>query len=495
MDAASIVLLLAAVGVNVSGKSASGVPKPAPMRHTTHFAGQAGWGTGNESPPPAAAPTYDRYQIPSADTGSAVSPPPNIADRARMAVTETGNALRDGVEAGIQEANQQLYRGGEQAIEATRNAGQEIGQQFQGWLGSTGNPAQPTASSVPVTSPQTTSGRSRVSNPFAPATPTASSAPSARSRASRSVAPPPWSGSATATEPDWSSDLSAPPTIERTASVGTPATHPAGGWTSLRSTLAPPPLVHSQLVNSPPASATQPLSAAPPLSAASSVGPGFPVNLTAGQPADRAPREQSGPAPTAPETNDSWAIGWDGGNSTAQPATIGRYETNNATVRNDTAPARDLGAAQPTANGARNSPPAAGRYDVWADDDPWGDRQESSPAGTVAQRDGATAPVTAVNNLATQPAAGSAAAIAGPPVTTANTTPNAGAAPAGANATPQTPATDQLPWMPLLVVSLSLAGSLGANLFLGWSYMDARQKYRHLVQKTASKFRRAMAAA
>jgi hypothetical protein len=49
--------------------------------------------------------------------------------------------------------------------------------------------------------------------------------------------------------------------------------------------------------------------------------------------------------------------------------------------------------------------------------------------------------------------------------------------------------------MPLLVVSLSLAGSLGANLFLGWSYMDARQKYRSLVQKTANKFRRAASSA
>jgi hypothetical protein len=44
--------------------------------------------------------------------------------------------------------------------------------------------------------------------------------------------------------------------------------------------------------------------------------------------------------------------------------------------------------------------------------------------------------------------------------------------------------------VPLLVVSLSLAGSIGANLFLGWSYMDARQKYRNLIQKTANKFRR-----
>jgi hypothetical protein len=54
----------------------------------------------------------------------------------------------------------------------------------------------------------------------------------------------------------------------------------------------------------------------------------------------------------------------------------------------------------------------------------------------------------------------------------------------------KTPAGEQPPWMPLLVVSLSLAGSLGANLFLGWSYLDARQKYQSLVRKTADTFRR-----
>jgi len=54
---------------------------------------------------------------------------------------------------------------------------------------------------------------------------------------------------------------------------------------------------------------------------------------------------------------------------------------------------------------------------------------------------------------------------------------------------------DQTPWLPLLIVSLSLAGSLGANVFLGWSYLDARQKYRSLVRKTAEKFRRATSVA
>jgi hypothetical protein len=49
--------------------------------------------------------------------------------------------------------------------------------------------------------------------------------------------------------------------------------------------------------------------------------------------------------------------------------------------------------------------------------------------------------------------------------------------------------------MPMLLVSLSLAGSLGANLFLGFSYLDARQKYASLVRKTANSLRRSASAA
>jgi hypothetical protein len=52
------------------------------------------------------------------------------------------------------------------------------------------------------------------------------------------------------------------------------------------------------------------------------------------------------------------------------------------------------------------------------------------------------------------------------------------------------PQGEERPWLPLLVVSLSLIGSLSANFFLGWSYMDARQRYSSLVYRTASAFRR-----
>ena len=46
------------------------------------------------------------------------------------------------------------------------------------------------------------------------------------------------------------------------------------------------------------------------------------------------------------------------------------------------------------------------------------------------------------------------------------------------------------PWVTLLIVILALAGSIAGNVYLGWSYLDARQKYQALVRRTADTFRR-----
>jgi hypothetical protein len=50
---------------------------------------------------------------------------------------------------------------------------------------------------------------------------------------------------------------------------------------------------------------------------------------------------------------------------------------------------------------------------------------------------------------------------------------------------------EEMPWKPLLAVCLALAGSLGANLFLGMSYAEARHRYRALVAKTTHSFQKA----
>jgi hypothetical protein len=53
------------------------------------------------------------------------------------------------------------------------------------------------------------------------------------------------------------------------------------------------------------------------------------------------------------------------------------------------------------------------------------------------------------------------------------------------------PRPEEVPWKPLLAVSLALAGSLGANLFLGWSYAESRHRYLALVAKTTHSFQKA----
>jgi hypothetical protein len=70
--------------------------------------------------------------------------------------------------------------------------------------------------------------------------------------------------------------------------------------------------------------------------------------------------------------------------------------------------------------------------------------------------------------------------------------------PATVNVSKPTQATtngEPQPWVTLLAAILGLAGSLAGNVYLGWSYLDARQKYQALVRRTADTFRRTKVAA
>jgi hypothetical protein len=216
-------------------------------------------------------------------------------------------------------------------------------------------------------------------------------------------------------------------------------------------------------------------------------------------------REPSRPADLAAPSND-WSTGWGTG---SQQATIGRDE-NQASAGNSQRGA-DLPPLQPanprlqdaSQQNARladtrpaDSQPAqqsANNWvDLWSENDPFPASSQTPPASS-----------------ANQPANQTAAALTGnnggnPPIAAPNATSTASGAPvvtlpaahsqAGRNPTAPASAPEQPPWMPLLVVSLTLAGSLGANLFLGFSYLDARQKYRSLIHKTAGRLRRSAAA-
>jgi hypothetical protein len=65
-----------------------------------------------------------------------------------------------------------------------------------------------------------------------------------------------------------------------------------------------------------------------------------------------------------------------------------------------------------------------------------------------------------------------------------------GTQPVAGPQTAGTTPTEEVPWKPLLGVSLALAGSVGANFFLGMSYADSRRRYRSLVAKTTYAFQK-----
>ena len=99
-----------------------------PLRHTANFAGQAGWTPDRYPAAPTSNSNFDRYPTSTGTSATGVSPPPSVLDRTQTAITETGSALTDGVQAGMRSANEQLSRTGSQVMSDTQNATQQFGQ-------------------------------------------------------------------------------------------------------------------------------------------------------------------------------------------------------------------------------------------------------------------------------------------------------------------------------------------------------------------------------
>ena len=540
MNAASMVVVLAAVGVNFGWQPAEGEPdgyeyvvqiepelldvlkrgekvpiesnvppEVAPIRkvsivvgrgdlpreslgavnRTAYFAGQPAWTpdryNGDGVAPAAATATNDRYgPPPELSNRSAVSPPPSILDRAQTAVAETGSTLRDGVEAGIQAANEQLSRSGEQVRDSAVNAGQQFGQRLQEFASDPQRQLEATGNDLQNAAQQTlgTVGNQlqQVTNPFATAGP---QQPSATNRTQGNVAPPPWPLDGSMTAPRWSDESK---TAGQTASSPTapatfaPARTPTG-WTSINPNVAGPPTVVPQLATAPRTSST-----ATARNTATDGGPAFPNSpgIT------RQPIHSVLADPSAPGGSQTPADDWAGWNNTAgtTQATIGRAINVDSNTRETTTRGSELVAVQPRDTQQQQfqpqqpQEPSNNWSDSWADGDLWSQPQQSSPTYTMAQSP-PPLPATTGSQQATTTAQGSIS------------TPGSSPIDAGNPASPTTSRMEQPPWLPLLIVSLSLMGSLSANLFLGWSYMDARQKYRSLAQKTADAFRRTKPAA
>jgi hypothetical protein len=410
------------------------------------LAGQPGWSPErSSSPPPAAAPEYDRYSQPPA---GGVAPPPSVVDRTRSAISESGEALRDGFEAGLDAADQQ----------------------FQGWSDSAGRQLQSTGDSLRAAAEQAMGGStrsSRVTNPFAaPQTP----APTSRTRTG--VAPPPWSVPAAANASDWNDDVDEPAqSIGQRAAPSRQPVRTDSGWTSIGAQVAAPPLLIPSLT-------TTTNSRIGGSSTLSSNGSSF------------SPPPLGGNAPL-PNGADSWATEW-GSDTGAAQATISRGGDNREPANTSDSKRGQVATQSPPAPQTQSNGSWA---DLWADD-PWEDSTQVRVATTPTPQAPTIPSNTVSQNPTNQPP------LLAPPANAAQSTttppivlePSLGPPAVGGLAS-SVAATDEPPWLPLLVVSLSLAGSLGANLFLGWSYLDARLKYSTLVRKTADKFRRPATAA
>jgi hypothetical protein len=285
----------------------------------------------------------------------------------------------------------------------------------------------------------------------------------------------------------WTSNPIAPSISgARTAS---PAVTPiAGGWTSIGTAVAPPPLLIPQSpmatpsFNSAGTTGTRNVVSYP--AVASNDAP--PLHSVLADPAKSA-------APASPNTAESWTSGWGDTAANGSSATIRGNDTSPTVRDSGLAPLQPVAStlsdpwsqpAQPTlgsANGAVsvNRPPAspaANNNTFGSTTQPNNNAFSNTPQPNNNNFGGSTQPNTNTFSNTTQPN--------NPFITPPNTqVPNS-----IGKGEPQ-------PWMPLIASVLTLAGSLAANLYLGVSYLDARQKYQSLVRKTADTFRRVKAVA
>jgi hypothetical protein len=392
------------------------------VERTAYFADEGRWTSGQtNAAPPVGSSTYDRYALPAAGGASGVSPPPSVLERTQAAITETGTTLSDGIQAGVQAANQQLSQTGEQVIDSTRRAGQEFGQELQDFVQNPGRQLQSSANDIRATAEQSMGAignqLQQVTNPFV----NSNSPPATGTSAQAGVAPPPWSS----TSPGGGS-----PIYTASGGANRAPQRTATGWTSIGSDMAPPPLTVPELVSSPTASRDDNW----PPRTASNGGPGFP-------PLDESYTSQD--TQTAVTSIDALE-----GDTWSQPPQS--LPTNTPQLTNNQGVAVQSPGAEWQVGGAAASPNA----NLGA--------SQMSTAGSLVdgtQPRGINQPGVNQNQMAAAP-------------------------------TPEQP-----PWVPFLVVSLALVGSLSANLFLGWSYLEARQRYRSLVRKTADTFRRTAAPA
>ncbi|HEY2250124.1 MAG TPA: hypothetical protein VGH74_03645, partial [Planctomycetaceae bacterium] len=290
------------------------------------------WSGGTTAP--TGATNYDRYGQP------ITSAPATISQRTQNGISQTGNAMRDGVEAGIQQANDQISRGASQAWDSTRNA---------------------------VTGQQS------------------STAPAFGSTPSTTTSPWPATPSAASSAPGWPSNSTAGRGAAATSSNVTPVD---GGWTSIGTSVPSPPLLVPQSPMQSPTTtnfggnsngtATRNTTTYPAVAASEQT----PLHSVLADPS-RSPTSANKPEET-------WPTNWNN-NGTSQPAAIGRNSSPSSlgsTVRDP-----DL---VPLANNNGTTPqdsrgPMIGRpNEGFSNTNPWNQSEQNSGAASNGAGNGKT---------------------------------------------------------------------------------------------------------
>jgi len=134
----------------VRGQSPDEVPSAgnSSRNHSSAFAGETSPWAPDRFNQPVSKPNVDRYGNPVNRSASNVAPPPGFGQRVGGAVDETAGALRDGLEAGFAEANEQLSRAGDDLWEGTRGATQNVAQQLQATSGNLRSATEQTLNTV-----------------------------------------------------------------------------------------------------------------------------------------------------------------------------------------------------------------------------------------------------------------------------------------------------------------------------------------------------------
>jgi hypothetical protein len=412
---------------NAGAKSDRIVRGQEPIEHTANFQADA-WGPSS----PSRQIDQRGATIGSTTPSSTAETNPWTLDNAEQSLNNAGNSLRKSVNSSIEQVNQQFNQTGQDLYDRTKDAASDFGNQLQGISGFGGQSAQ--------------------------------SATAAGSAAKKSWAAPPSSSLAT-------SSFASPQSVT-----------PVGpAWSSIKPELAPPRLATPPLANGVRVASN-------PATGRSNAGPAFPAPPAVAPQRSLLTNSSPGSGDEEGEWNSVWGAGTAANTPTGMESDSGGMVPVPPTTRSASTN-RSQSFSPPPATGAHPmAPPLEDRY-----------RAAQPPTDAGSGADSWANFGRSQNDVFSDPRLQTPAPASQPPATVTPenqsfagqsqmTQPTIGMQPPANQVGQSTTTAEEVPWKPLLAVSLALAGSLGANFYLGMSYAEARHRYRSLVAKTTHAF-------